>query len=347
MLKNKKKVGNEMEAIIAKKAFSLSEGNCFEKVTRERPEPTGHDILIKVYATGVNPVDTKMRQTPLNQSERVLGFDAAGVVEQVGSAVEGFKPGDQVFYSGSNQREGSNQTYQLMNEQYVAHMPKNLSYEAAAALPLTAITAYETIFDVFAISTDTEKNKGQTLLIINGAGGVGSIATQIAKAYGLNVITTASREETIEWSQKMGADVVLNHKSDLKAQFKAQQLKQPNYIFCTYDTDGYYDTMIDLIQPRGHIATIVAFQNKQDLNALKAKSITLTHEFMFTRAVHGVEEQMYQTYLKDVAEKIEQGVYQSTLNDVLEGLTVDNIFKAHQQMESQAHIGKLVIKIAD
>lgn len=117
----------------------------------------------------------------MNQSERVLGFDAAGVVEQVGSAVKGFKPGDQVFYSGSNQRDGSNQTYQLMDEQYVAHMPKNLSYEASAALPLTAITAYETLFDVFGISTDAEKNKDQTLLIINGAGVWGVLQHKLQK----------------------------------------------------------------------------------------------------------------------------------------------------------------------
>lgn len=145
-----------------------------------------------------------MRQAPLNAEARVLGFDAAGVVEAVGDAVTDFKPGDRVYYSGSNQRDGSNQTYQLVNENYLAHMPKTLSFAEAAALPLTAITAYETLFDVFNISPNPQQNQGKTLFIINGAGGVGSIATQIAKTYGLTVVTTASRPETNAWSKRWG-----------------------------------------------------------------------------------------------------------------------------------------------
>lgn len=191
-----------MEAIIARQPFQLAEGQKFEKVSRELPTPEAHDILVKVHATGVNPVDTKMRQALLNADARVLGFDAAGVVEVVGDAVTDFKPGDRVYYSGSNQRDGSNQTYQLVNENYLALMPETLSFAEAAALPLTAITAYETLFDVFNISPKPQENQGKTLFIINGAGGVGSIVTQIAKAYGLTVITTASRPETRAWSEK-------------------------------------------------------------------------------------------------------------------------------------------------
>lgn len=336
-----------MEAIIARQPFRLSEGQQFEKVTRDIPIPEEHDILVKVYVTGVNPVDTKMRQTPLNADTRVLGFDAAGVVEAVGDAVKDFKPGDRVYYSGSNQRDGSNQTYQLVNENYMAHMPETLSFAEAAALPLTAITAYETLFDVFGIASEPQNNEGKTLFIINGAGGVGSIATQIAKAYGLTVITTASRPETMAWSEKMGADVVLNHQEDLVEQFDNQNISRPDYIFCTYDTDHYYDVMIDLIQPRGHIATIVAFNQDQDLNALKQKSITFTHEFMFARAIHGVDEWMYRKYLEDVTAKVNAGQYQTTLNSVMKGLTPENVFKSHEMMEGQSHIGKLVIEIVE
>ncbi|NKM52445.1 zinc-binding dehydrogenase [Staphylococcus pseudintermedius] len=284
-----------MEAIIATQPFQLAEGQKFEKVSRELPTPEAHDILIKVYATGINPVDTKMRQAPLNAEARVLGFDAAGVVEAVGDAV----------------------------------------------------TAYETLFDVFNISPNPQQNQGKTLFIINGAGGVGSIATQIAKTYGLTVVTTASRPETNAWSKKMGADVVLNHKEDLAKQFDDQNLSRPNYIFCTYDTDHYYDVMIDLVQPRGHIATIVAFNKNQDLNALKQKSITFTHEFMFARAIHGVDEGMYRKYLEDVTAKVDAGQYQTTLNSVLTGLTPENVLKAHEMMEAQSHIGKLVIEIVE
>lgn len=336
-----------MEAIIARQPFRLSEGQQFEKVTRDMPTPEGHDVLVKVHVTGVNPVDTKTRQAPINGNTRILGFDAAGVVEAVGDSVTDFKPGDRVYYSGSNQRDGSNQTYQLVNENYMAHMPEKLSFTEAAALPLTAITAYETLFDVFGIASEPPKNQGKTLLIINGAGGVGSIATQIAKAYGLTVITTASRPETIAWSEKMGADVVLNHKENLAEQFDTQNLARPDYIFCTYDTDHYYDVMIDLIQPRGHIATIVAFKQDQDLNALKQKSITFTHEFMFARAIHGVDEYMYRQYLEDVTAKVNAGQYQTTLNSVMKGLTPENVFKAHEMMEGQSHIGKLVIEIVE
>ncbi|ARJ50337.1 zinc-binding alcohol dehydrogenase family protein [Staphylococcus lutrae] len=336
-----------MKTILARQPFQLSEGLLFEAVTREMPQPDAHELLVKVYASGVNPVDTKMRQAPLNQASRVLGFDAAGVVVAVGDQVSDFTPGDRVYYSGSNQRDGSNQTYQLVHEHYVAKMPDRLSFTEAAALPLTAITAYETLFDCFGIATTPSDNQGKTLLIINGAGGVGSIATQIAKAYGLTVITTASRPETRAWSEKMGADVVLNHRHSLIDQFETQSLARPDYIFCTYDTDGYYDTMIELVKPRGRIATIVAFQEKQDLNALKAKSITLTHEFMFARAMYGIDVHMYRHYLEDVTEKVESGQYQTTLNTVLKGLTPENIFRAHEMMEAQSHIGKLVIEVAE
>ncbi|HDG4513669.1 TPA: zinc-binding dehydrogenase, partial [Staphylococcus pseudintermedius] len=169
----------------------------------------------------------------------------------------------------------------------------------------------------------------------------------IAKTYGLTVVTTASRPETNAWSKKMGADVVLNHKEDLAKQFDDQNLSRPNYIFCTYDTDHYYDVMIDLVQPRGHIATIVAFNKNQDLNALKQKSITFTHEFMFARAIHGVDEGMYRKYLEDVTAKVDAGQYQTTLNSVLKGLTPENVLKAHEMMEAQSHIGKLVIEIVE
>ncbi|MEZ2113821.1 zinc-binding dehydrogenase, partial [Staphylococcus aureus] len=191
-----------------------------------------------------------------------------------------------VFYAGSPNRQGSNATYQLVSEAIVAKAPHNISANEAVSLPLTGITAYETFFDTFKISHNPSENVGKSVLIINGAGGVGSIATQIAKRYGLTVITTASRQETTEWCEKMGADIVLNHKEDLVRQFKEKEIPLVDYIFCTYNTDLYYNTMIELIKPLGHITTIVAFNEDQDLNALKLKSITFTHEFMFARPIH-------------------------------------------------------------
>lgn len=334
-----------MKAIVSTQPFELKEGNLFKEIEVTHPHPTKDEVLIKVHATGVNPVDTKTRKAPLNDAYRILGFDAAGEIVACGENVSDFHVGDRVFYAGSNQRQGANQTHQLIPTDYIARIPDNLSYEDAAALPLTALTTYETFFDVFGISKNPEDNKGKTLLIINGAGGVGSIATQIAKAYGLTVVTTAGREETKVWSLQQGADDVLNHKNSLVDEWAKTERLAPDYIFCTYDTDAYFEPMIELVQPRGHIATIVAFKEKQDLNLLKNKSITFTHEFMFARAIHQKEVKQYQTYLIDVADKLEKGQYISTRTKTLEGLSVKTVYEAHEEMENQQFIGKLVIKI--
>lgn len=336
-----------MTSIIATQPFELSEGNLFQTKSCTQPTVKGKEVLIKVQASGVNPIDTKTRKTPIQGDHRILGYEGAGIVEKVGETVEHFQSGDKIMYVSAPKWQGSNQTYQVLEEDYIALMPDHLSYVEAASLPLTAYTAYETLFDIFGIHQDPNLNQGKVLLIINGAGGVGSIATQIAKAYGLTVITTASRDKTIEWSKKMGADYVLNHRHSLEEQFEALPLTQPDYIFCTYDTDHYYQTMIDLIKPRGHIATIVAFKENQDLNALKAKSVTFTHESMFTRLTYGIETERYREYLQDVTLKLREGTYIPTLTEVLEGLTSEHVFEAHQKMEAQAHVGKLVINVND
>lgn len=337
-----------MKAIGFEQPFKLEEGNLFKEYELETPQPSARDILVKIQSISVNPVDTKQRITPVEDAPRVLGFDAVGTVEAVGSEVELFEVGDRVFYAGTPNRHGSNATYQVVDERIVAKAPSNLTAEQAASLPLTGLTASETLFDAFGISTNAKENAGKSLLIINGAGGVGSIATQIAKAYGLQVITTASRDETVAWSKKMGADIVLNHKHDLATQLKQHDIEAVDYVFCTFDTDMYYDTMIEVVKPLGHIATIVAFKEKQDLNALKAKNISFTHEFMFARPVHQTADMIQQhAYLKDIAEKVEQGTYQPTTTDTISGLTVENLYNAHKTLESSTMIGKLVINIEE
>ena len=340
--------GEKMKAIGADSVFTLDEGNLFYEYDRDIPEPQQHELLVQVNAISVNPVDTKLRQTTPSETPRVLGFDAVGVVQAVGDEVTLFQEGDEVYYSGSPNYQGSNQTYQLVDERLAAHKPKNLSYNEAASLPLTGLTASETLFDVFQISSNPEENKGKTLLIINGAGGVGSIATQIAKAYGLRVITTASREETTHWNKDMGADIVLNHHNDLVDELKQHDINEVDYVFCTFNTDMYYETMIDLVKARGTIATIVAFQEKQDLNLLKSKSITFTHEYMYARIVHQADDMVkHHEYLTDITKKIEQGIYQPTVTQVMHGLTSENIYRAHQILEDQRMIGKLVINLEE
>lgn len=326
--------------------FKLNEGNLFKTYKQDKPMPQHNELLIKVHSISVNPVDTKQRLVPVSQKPRVLGFDAVGIIEAIGPEVTMFKVGDKVFYSGVSNLNGSNATYQIMPEVLVAKAPTTLSDEQSASLPLTGLTAYETLFDTFGISTNPMDNNGKTLLIINGAGGVGSIATQIAKRYGLTVVTTASRTESMEWSKQMGADFVLNHKEDLKVQFKERHIDSPDYIFCTFNSDMYYDTMIDLVKPRGHITTIVAFENNQDLNALKGKSITFSHEFMFTRPLYQTTDMIkLHDYLQDIATNIDEGNYQPTTTQVIDGLTTDNIYRAHQILENQSMIGKLVINV--
>ncbi|HDJ5884419.1 TPA: zinc-binding alcohol dehydrogenase family protein [Staphylococcus aureus] len=335
-----------MKMIGFEKPFKLEEGNLFKVYEQRKPTPENDDILVKVNSISVNPVDTKQRQMEVTQAPRVLGFDAIGTVEAIGPDVTLFSPGDVVFYAGSPNRQGSNATYQLVSEAIVAKAPHNISANEAVSLPLTGITAYETFFDTFKISHNPSENVGKSVLIINGAGGVGSIATQIAKRYGLTVITTASRQEITEWCEKMGADIVLNHKEDLVRQFKEKEIPLVDYIFCTYNTDLYYNTMIELIKPLGHITTIVAFNEDQDLNALKLKSITFTHEFMFARPIHRTPDMIKQhEYLEDITKNIESGHYQPTTTQVFEGLSPENLYQAHLLLEKQSMIGKLVINI--
>ncbi|MDU9418153.1 zinc-binding alcohol dehydrogenase family protein [Staphylococcus lloydii] len=337
-----------MKAIGADKGFQLDEGNLFYEFDRAKPTPQNQELLVKVNAISVNPVDTKIRQSPVEDGPRILGFDAVGTVEAVGDKVGSFKIGDKVYYSGSPSYQGSNEEYQLVDERVVALKPTNLSDVEAASIPLTALTASETLFDVFGISHQAEENEGKSILIINGAGGVGSIATQIAKHYGLKVITTASRPETIEWTQNMGADIVLNHRNDLSEEFEQHNIKDVDYIFCTFDTDLYFEKMIELVKTRGKIATIVAFKEKQDLNLLKSKSVTFTHEYMYSRLLHDANDiNKHHQYLTDVTEKLETGKYKPTVNKIIDGLSADSLYEAHKTLESHSMIGKLVIKLND
>lgn len=337
-----------MKAIGADKGFQLNEGNLFYEFNRAKPTPQNQELLVKVNAISVNPVDTKIRQSPVVDGPRILGFDAVGIVEAVGEKVRSFKVGDKVYYSGSPSYQGSNEEYQLVDESVVALKPTNLSDVEAASIPLTALTASETLFEVFGISQQPEENEGKSILIINGAGGVGSIATQMAKHHGLKVITTASRTETIEWTQNMGADIVLNHRKDLSNEFKQHNIKDVDYIFCTFDTDLYFEKMIELVKTRGKIATIVAFNEKQDLNLLKSKSVTFTHEYMYSRLLHDAHDlNIHHQYLTDITEKLEAGNYKPTVNKVIEGLSADSLYEAHKILESHSMVGKLVIKLDD
>ncbi|MGQ5523532.1 zinc-binding alcohol dehydrogenase family protein [Chitinimonas sp. PSY-7] len=307
--------------------------------------PTGHDLLVRIEAIAVNPVDFKVRapKATVEATPRILGWDATGVVEAVGDAVSMFKPGDRVYYAGDITRQGSNAEFQLVDERIVGLAPRTLSPTQAAALPLTAITAWESLFERLAIKRDGSA-KGKTLLIIGGAGGVGSIAIQLAKLAGLTVIATASRAESIQWCRELGADTVINHGAALQADAQAHGYKEFDYIFCASDTDAYFTAMAALIAPQGKIVSIVETLQPQSLGILKAKSASFHWELMFTRAMFKTADMVEQhKLLTEVAKLIDAGTLKTTLGEVLGPINASNLKKAHALLEEGRVIGKLVL----
>lgn len=334
-----------MKAVALTRYLPINNAESLFDIDLPIPTATGRDVLVKVLAIAVNPVDTKIRKPKekVEAAPKVLGWDAAGEVVAVGDSVTLFKVGDVVYYAGDVTRSGCNAEYQLMDERIVGHKPSNLSVEEAAALPLTAVTAWEALFDRLHISTNTTDNANKTILIIGGAGGVGSIAIQLAKKVaGLKVIATASRPETTDWVKKLGADFVVNHHK-LLAEMQTLNI-QPDYILCNNDTDGYFATMAELIKPQGKICSIVETSMPVDLDLLKAKSATFVWEFMFTRSMFKTDDMIAQhNILESVAKLIESGALVTTLNQVLKPINAKNLRKAHAQLESGNTIGKLVL----
>jgi zinc-binding alcohol dehydrogenase family protein len=311
-----------------------------------KPEPAGRELLVRVEAVAVNPVDTKVRAPgkPARTSPLVLGWDGAGVVDSVGPAVLRFKPGDQVFYAGDITKPGSNSEFQLVDERIVGQRPRSLTVEEAAAFPLVSITAYEALFDRLGIVAEREPS-GRTLLIIGGAGGVGSIAVQLGKLAGLTVFATASRPDSADWVKQLGADHVLNHRQPLRPQIEAAGHGSVDYILNCADTDAYWDVMAGVVIPQGKICTLV--ENKGPLNQqlMKLKSITHVWELMFTRSKYQTPDMMeQQKLLEQVADWIDRGMIKGILRETLQPINADTLRKAHAKLESGTMIGKLALK---
>ncbi|KMQ61382.1 NADPH:quinone reductase [Chryseobacterium angstadtii] len=336
-----------MKAIGFKKSLAISEPESFIEFEKEIPQPTGRDILVKIEAIAVNPVDYKVRQNSLkdqvSNEPKIIGWDAAGTVEAIGDGVSLFKKGDKVYYAGAITRDGCNQEYQLVDERIVGHAPQNISTEEAAAIPLTALTAWELFFDRMHLSP--EKDQGKSILIIGGAGGVGSIAIQIAKkVLGLKVITTASRPETIEWCQNMGADYVVNH-HDLAEEVKEAGFETVDFIVDFVNVNQYWNDFVQLIKPQGRIGSISDPGQPVDLRLLKGKSVSFHWELMFTRSTFQTDDMEEQHKILDkVAELIDNGTLQTTLGKMYTGFTADHLKAAHELQESGKAIGKTVIK---
>jgi NADPH2:quinone reductase len=300
-----------------------------------RPAPSGHDLLVKVEAVSVNPVDTKQRKAG-SPTPRVLGWDASGTVEAVGPDVTLFKPGDAVYYAGDVTRPGCDSEFHLVDERIVGRKPKKLDFAQAAAIPLTAITAWESFFDRMKVA------KGRSLLIIGGAGGVGSIAIQIAKMAGLHVTATASRPETVAWCKELGADQVVNHRDNLVAQVK----KPVDYVAnFSGDLDTYWPAMAELVAPQGAVVAIVGNTKPLAMDVVRSKSVTVCWELMFTRPRFKTADMIEQhKLLNQVADWLDAGKLRGTLKETLSPINAANLRKAHQKLESGTMVGKLVLK---
>jgi zinc-binding alcohol dehydrogenase family protein len=273
----------------------------------------------------------------------VLGWDAAGTVEAVGAEVSLFKPGDQVFYAGDITRPGSNSRFQLVDERIVGRRPKSASLEDAAALPLVSITAYEALFDRLAIDP-AATGRGRSLLVIAGAGGVGSMAVQFAKLAGLSVLATASRPESSAWVKQLGADHILDHRQPLRPQVESAGYDAVDYILNCADTDGYWDVMADLILPQGKICTIVDNKGPLNQSLMKLKSVTHVWELMFTRSKYQTPDMIAQhTALERVADWIDRGTIKGILRETLQPINAAKLRQAHAKLESGTMIGKLVV----
>ena len=300
-----------------------------------RPSPTGHDLLVRVEAVSVNPVDTKQRKAG-SPTPRVLGWDAAGTVEAVGPEVTLFKAGDAVYYAGDVTRPGCDSEFHLVDERIVGRKPKKLDFAQAAAMPLTSITAWEAFYDRLKIKPRTR------MLIISGAGGVGSIGIQLAKLAGLHVIATASRPDTVAWVKSLGADEVANHRQKLTEQIKTPVDYVANF---SGDLDAYWDAMAELVAPQGAVVAIVGNQKPLSMDVVRSKSASVCWELMFTRPRFKTPDMIEQhKLLNQVADLLDAGRLRCTLKETLSPINGANLRKAHERLESGTMIGKLVLQ---
>ena len=312
-------------------------------VAVDRPDLTaqGHDLLVEIKAISVNPIDTKVKHTLTEDSDKVLGYDATGVVVAIGDNVSLFAVGDEVFYAGDLTRDGSNATHQLIDERLVGRKPSTLNFAQAAALPLTSITAWESLFERLKI---TKQDQDKTILLVGAAGGVGSMAIQLAKQLtGIKVVATASREDSKAWCKQLGADVVLEH-HDLKAQFDELSLEAPEYILCMGHPDEYFEELADVVAVQGSICLLASAGKAHDINLLKNKSVTLVWELMFTRSMYQTKDMIEQhNLLNQVSELIDQSKIQTTLTQTLSPITADKLNQAHALVEQGNMLGKVVL----
>lgn len=333
-----------MKAVAYQKAGPITSPEALVDIELDTPVAEGRDLLVRVQAISVNPVDTKIRNnvSPENNQWKTLGWDAVGIVEAIGDQVSQFKVGDAVWYAGALNRQGSNSELQLVDERIVGHKPKTLEATEAAALPLTAITAWEMLFDRLQVPKVALENT--SILVIGGAGGVGSITIQLLKKLtNLTIIATASRAETKEWVKQLGADYVLDHRQPLAAQIKQLGLTAPLYVFSTTQTDRHLSDIVELIAPQGHFG-LIDDPAQLDIKPFKSKSVSVHWEFMFTRSLFQTEDMQKQSeLLNEISKLVDEGKIKTTVTEVISPINAENLKRVHQQIESGTTKGKIVL----
>ncbi|MEH6566816.1 MAG: zinc-binding alcohol dehydrogenase family protein [Halopseudomonas sp.] len=334
-----------MKAVAYTEAGGLERDNALIDIELDKPQPGPRDLLVKVAAISVNPVDTKIRKKrPASADEpQVIGWDAVGEVVEAGAEVQGFSVGDRVFYAGALDRPGSNAEYQLVDERLVGIAPTELSDAEAAALPLTAITAWELLFDRLGVSEGG--GAGQTLLVVGAAGGVGSMLVQLARHLtDLTVVGTASREESVEWAKSLGAQHVIDHSKPLLAQLQALGIESVELIASLTHTKEHYPQHIECIAPQGKLAVIDDF-DALDITQLKSKSASFHWEFMFARSLYQTADMAEQgKLLNRVAELMDASALRTTLGEHFGTINAANLMRAHALLESGKSRGKLVLE---
>lgn len=342
-----------MYAVALKRYLPIEHPEALLDVELPRPVVGPRDLLVRVHAISVNPVDTKVRapKEKIEVNPRVLGWDAAGVVEEVGAEVTLFQPGDKVYYAGDITRAGSNSELQAVDERIVGKMPRSLSFVQAAALPLTSITAWEALFDRLQISLIEDQAKTatispkRTLLIVGAAGGVGSIAVQLAaKLTQSIVIGTAARAETQSWVKSLGADYVIDHSRPLLEQVQALGFSGVDDILVLNGIDGHFPELAKIVAPQGKICSIIESQQPLPIDQLKMKSVAFLQEFMFTRSMYQTPDMIEQHHLLNrVAQLVDSGEIKTTLTRVLTPINASSLKLAHADIEAGKTMGKIVL----
>ena len=339
-----------MKAVAFHRSLPIDAADALVDLELPEPEPQPHDLRVAVRAVSVNPVDTKVRRNGAHAdgSPRVLGWDAVGVVESVGSAVTRFRPGDRVWYAGSIARAGSNAERQLVDERIVGRAPASLSDAQAAALPLTGITAWELLFERLQVAPGKrgrDSAAGDSLLVLGAAGGVGSILVQLARRLtGLTVIGTASRPETQAWVRELGAHEVIDHARPIAEELRRIGHPQVSHVASLTHTDAHFTQIVEALAPQGRIA-LIDDPEPIDVRLLKRKSASLHWELMFTRALFGTADMVAQHHLlNDLAALVDDGVVRTTLGEHYGRITAANLQRAHALIESARARGKIVLE---